>query len=176
MGKKVNPVGILIIVVAIVGLVCGGLLIFNERVPEGLIVIGCSVILTALPSLMKPAEPSVAEIKSKPAKKVKKSDVVTVRDVENASILGKCAGRCRIDGGAGQECTVRVTETSVEFVLTNDKMLTSALRTNISDVECVNSHTITMVTHSLDVSKSIKFVSNDTSSLTFINQLLNRVA
>lgn len=175
MGKKVNPVSILIIVIAIVGLVCGGLLIFNERVPEGLIVIGCSVILTALPSLMKPAEQSNSEVqpKSKTKVKAKKSDTVTIRDVENASILCKCTGRCRIGDASGQECMLRITETSVEFLLMSGKMLASALRTNISDVKHANSHTLTM---SMKNVGDVKFVSNDTGSLAFINQLLCRAA
>ena len=170
MKKKINPVGIIVIVIAVIGLVFGGLLIFNERLPEGLIVIGCSAILTALPSLMTPAENTKAKTsQSEP----KKSGNLTVRDVVNASILCTCVGRCRINDGAGSDCTLRVTETSLEFVAAKDKMIASPLRKNISEAKSTNSHTLILTDKN---GKVYKFVSNDTNAIGFITQLFNRAA
>lgn len=167
MKKRVNPVSILIVVISVIGSAFGLLLIFNSQVPEGLIVIGCSVILTALPSLMKPVEQSDVRVESK------ESDAITLSDVENASVLCKFAGRCRIGDMPSQDCTLLITEISVEFLSIKGKKIAALLRKNITSVKIVNSHTI--VLNISDIG-DYKFVCNDTNAIDFINQLLNHAA
>lgn len=167
--KKVSPLSVIIYIIAIAGIAVGGFCIFINKLPEGLIVIGCSVILSVLPSLLKPGSFDAADDSLDEDGPV----VFTAKEIKNAAVICSYVGRCRIGDAQSMDCTLRITETSVEFLTAKGKIIIAPLRMDIDNVEVVNCHTVVMTVKGDD---KCKFVCNDTSAITSIHQVLSRTA
>lgn len=155
MKKKIHPVRLVIIIAAVVNLVLGCLFILYRRIPESLIVIGCSVILTALPGLMNPVKQNA-------------DGDAADKDFVKYSFVG----RCKIGAGESKDCTVCITDSQVLFVSKKDKLAVLS-RENIDSVEVANSHTIVM---NESTCGECKFICNDVTAIVQMQELLITVA
>ena len=167
MKKKIHPLSILFIIVGIAGIAFAGLCLYNQQIPAAIIVLGCSVVMFAFPSMLNTSAVSTdADSDDEPVEPVKTKSATK----NKGSLLGTYNGRCRTLDKVASDCTLQVSTTRVDFMSVKGEKLFGMLRSSIKNVSMPNSHTVVLTVESGDY----RFISNDANSVQHVYKLLNR--
>lgn len=157
---------IMAIVLGIIGILVAGLCVYSFRIPEAIIILGCSILMMALPSVVYSMNGSHMTVAEKQV--VKKENATKLN--KNDTVLLTVKGRCRVMNDASEDCIMSIMESYVDFRgLKNEKIL-KITRNHITDVKTPNAHTLVIIANKSD---ECKFICNDVSLIQSAIQILN---
>lgn len=141
--KKIHPVSVILIIIAIAGIAFSGFCVYNKQIPIAIAIFGCSIVLLSIPSMLNSKDDDVSD----------NSAVAKKKDV----FLGSFKGRCRVLDDSSIDCVMYVSTTRIDFKTPDGQNIIAILRSSIQRVDKPNQHTLLFVVNGGDY----RFISGD---------------